>query len=191
MTAETGAEARAKDRPEKYGGVAQGFHWLIAALLFAAIGIALYMTDLPKGPEKFEYYALHKSFGVTILGLAALRLLWRFMKPPPELPSGMPAWELRAAQLSHFALYALLLAQPIIGVLGSWAANFPISVFGLFTLPNLTGPSEAMKGFWNETHSWLGWAFIWLIVLHIAAAVKHHFIDKDNVLTRMLPGGPR
>ena len=100
----------------------------------------------------------------------------------------MPDWERRAAKASHFLLYAILLIQPLVGVLHSWAANFPIVVFGWFTLPNLTGANKALEDILAWTHGTLGWSLVGLVLLHVAAALRHHFVVKDDVLRRMLPG---
>ena len=175
----------------RYGAVAQGFHWLIAVLIIATIVIALYMTGLPLSPEKIKTYNLHKSIGVTILALALLRLVWRFVSPPPPLPATMADWERAAATASHLTLYALLFAQPIIGIFHSSAANFPVVVWGAVTLPSVTAPDEELKKTLEALHSWLGWAFIALICLHVAAALRHHFIVKDDILRRMIPGAGR
>ncbi len=175
----------------RYGAVAQGFHWLIAALILTTVVIALYMTGLPLSPDKIKTYNLHKSIGVTILTLALLRLSWRLVSPPPPLPAAMAGWERAAATASHLALYALLFAQPVIGIFHSSAASFPVVVFGMVTLPSVTAPDKGLKETLALLHSWLGWAFIALICLHAAAALRHHFIEKDDILKRMLPGAGR
>jgi len=180
---------RIRNDGRRYGLAAQGLHWLVAGLILATIGIAWYMTGLPLSPEKIKVYNLHKSIGVTILALAVLRLLWRTVfSPAPPLPGGMAPWERRAAQASHVALYGLLFAQPVIGILHSNAASFPVVVFGLFTLPAVIGPDGELKKVLEAVHSWLGWGFLGLICLHVAAALRHHFLLKDDILRRMLPG---
>ena len=172
-----------------YGALAQGFHWLIFALIVALFAIGWYMEDLPLGPDKIKIYNLHKSIGVLVLSLAVLRLLWRFITPPPPLPSGMADWERRAAAASHVMLYLLIFAQPVIGILHSNAANFPVVVFGSLTLPAVIGPSEALKKALGAAHYWGSWAILGMVVLHAGAALRHHFVVKDDVLRRMLPGG--
>ncbi len=173
----------------RYGAVAQLAHWLVFLLVAALFGIAWYMTGLPLGPEKIRIYNLHKSIGALVLLLMALRLLWRQVSPSPRLPEGMADWERAAAHASHALLYGLLLAQPMIGIVHSWSANFPVVVFGLFTLPNLTSPSESLKNSSGALHYWNGWVLLALIALHAAAALRHHFVLRDDVLRRMLPGG--
>lgn len=173
----------------RYGLVAQGAHWLVFLLVAALFGIAWYMVDLPLGPEKIKIYNLHKSIGVTVLSLMLLRLIWRQISRPPPLPRGTPAWERAAAHASHVLLYTLLLVQPTVGIVHSWSANFPVVVFGLFILPNLTGPSESLKELLSAVHYWGGWILLALIATHVGAALRHHFLLRDDVLRRMLPGG--
>ena len=177
-----------RNNPQRYGYLAQSFHWGIAALVVLLFGLAWYMDDLPLGPEKSKFYNLHKSLGITVFTLAALRLLWRWISPPPPLPGGISDWERRAAKASHLLLYLVLFLQPLLGVLGSWAANFPIIVFGWFTIPALTAPSETMKEFWGALHAWTSYVIFLLVLVHAGAALRHHFALKDNVLQRMLPG---
>ncbi len=182
---------RLRNGEGRYGAVAQLIHWVTVALVVALIVIAAYMTDLPLGPEKIKVYNLHKSLGVTVLALTLLRLAWRWISPPPALPSGMAGWERLAARTSHLLLYLLLFAQPVIGIVHSWAANFPVVVFGWFALPNLIGPNPGLKEVLEETHHFLGWALCGLFLLHAGAALRHHFQLKDDVLRRMLPGAQR
>ena len=172
----------------RYGTVAQLLHWVTVALFVYLFYLAWTMTDRPLGPEKIRLYNLHKSLGVTILGIAILRLVWRQITPPPSLSENLPDWEIRAAKIAHVALYLLIFLQVSVGVVHSWSANFPVIVFGLFTLPNVTGPDESLKEFLGPVHAILGWVFFVLILGHVAAALRHHFIHKDGVLLRMIPG---
>lgn len=185
------AAMQVRNDGQRYGALAQLFHWTIAALVVVMFAVGGYMTDLPLGPDKIEVYNLHKSLGVVILALMALRLIWRFVSPAPPLPAGMPGHERAAAAASHALLYLLILAQPTIGILHSNAANFPVVVFGLFTLPPLAGPSEALKAALETAHFWVAWAILGLVCIHVAAALRHHFLLKDDILRRMLPGGPK
>lgn len=174
----------------RYGAFAQALHWLVAALVLALFAIGWFMEGLPLGPEKIEVFNLHKSIGVTVLVLMLLRLAWRLISPPPPLPAAMSGLERRAAKLSHLALYLLLFAQPVIGLLHSSAANFPVVVFGALTLPPLVGPDETLKQQLEGLHGLLAWVILALITLHVAAALRHHLLLKDSVLRRMLPGRP-
>lgn len=142
---------------------------------------------LPRGVALLQTLALHKSIGITIFALAVLRLVWRWLNPVPPMPQTSPRWQHLAARMSHIALYALLLVMPLFGWLMSSARNFPVSWFGIATLPDLIGPSEQAYDFFHEGHEFLAKVLFVLALLHIAAALKHHFIDRDEVLLRMLP----
>lgn len=171
----------------RYGGVAQLFHWLIAIMIFVMFGLGWYMTDLEMGAEKFAIYQIHKGIGVTIFALAVLRLLWRLTHPAPPLPATMKGWELFAASGTHWALYALIFLQPVIGVLQSNAANFPIVLWGSIELPALIGQDKAMEETLVGLHHLFAKLMALLVLAHIGAALRHHFMLKDDILTRMLP----
>jgi cytochrome b561 len=173
--------------PTRYSAVAQAFHWIIAALIVTQFVLANLEDDLPIGAHKLALLARHKSFGMTILMLAILRLLWRLKNPPPELPAGMSPLERKLARATHIAFYVLLFAMPLTGWMMSSAKNYSVSWFGLFTWPNLIGKNEAAFNFLHATHEILSDVLLVIAVLHILAALKHHFWNKDNVLLRMLP----
>ena len=187
-SAREGARLRAILR---YGAIAQGLHWLIAALVLGMFGLGWYMVGLPLSQQKFDLYQLHKWFGVTIFGLAALRLLWRLFHPAPPLPATMPAWERAAASTSHALLYALLFVQPTVGFLQSNAANFPVVLWGVLPLPAVIGPDEPLSDTLLHLHHFGAFLFALLVLVHVAAALRHHFLLKDDVLRRMLPARVR
>ncbi|MGD8430339.1 MAG: cytochrome b [Ectothiorhodospiraceae bacterium] len=170
----------------EWGIPARVFHWLVVAGVAGLSALGWVMVYWPLSPTQFRLYAWHKAAGVIVLGVVLLRLLWRLSNRAPALPDGMPLWERRAAHLSHWALYALLFALPITGYLINSAANFPLSVFGLFTLPNLTGENPALEDSAKLAHLTLFWILAAVVAVHVAAALKHHFIDRDDVLRRML-----
>jgi cytochrome b561 len=171
----------------RYTAVAQGLHWLIAGLIVTQFVLAIAADDLPLGAHKLALLARHKSFGMTVLMLAALRLLWRLKNSPPDLPSGMTPLERMLARSTHVAFYVLLFAMPITGWLMSSAKNYSVSWFGLFTWPNLIGKNETAFDLLRTTHHILSYILFAIAVLHILAALKHHFWNKDDVLLRMLP----
>jgi cytochrome b561 len=173
--------------PVRYGAVAQGFHWLIAALIVVQFTLAFMADDLPLGMQKLALLARHKSFGMTILMLAVLRLLWRLFNRPPPLPTAMKPTERILAKWTHGLLYGLLFAMPLTGWTMSSAKNYSVSWFGRFTWPDLIGPNEQWFEMLKSTHHFLGGLLLATAILHIVAALKHHFWDKDDVLTRMLP----
>jgi cytochrome b561 len=171
----------------RYSAVAQGFHWIIAGLIVTQFTLAWIADDLPLGMHKLALLARHKSFGMTVLMLAVLRLLWRLKNPAPELPAGMAPLQRTLARGTHIAFYVLLFAMPMTGWLMSSAKNYSVSWFGLFTWPNLIGKNEHAFDLLRSTHHLLGKVLFAVAVLHILAALKHHFWNKDDVLLRMLP----
>lgn len=176
-----------KNDESRYGAIAQFFHWAIVILIIVQYTLANQADKLPLGAAKIAVLARHKSFGITILALVLLRLIWRWMGDTPRDPPGMSRWQTLAARVSHFALYALLIATPLVGWLMSSARNFPVSWFGLVTLPDLIAPSRPAYEVLHETHEIMAKTMFFLALLHAAAALKHHFIDRDDVLRRMLP----
>jgi len=176
-----------RNTPTRYSAVAQAFHWIIAALIVTQFVLAYTADDLPLGVHKLALLARHKSFGMTILMLAVLRLLWRLRNPAPALPAGMTPLERLLARATHFAFYVLLFAMPLTGWMMSSAKNYSVSWFGVFTWPNLIGKNENAFELLRSTHHVLSYMLFAIAVLHILAALKHHFWDKDDVLLRMLP----
>jgi cytochrome b561 len=173
--------------PTRYNAVAQTFHWIIAALIVTQFTLAWMAEDLPLGAHKLGLLARHKSFGMTVLMLAVLRLLWRLFNHPPRLPDGMSKIEHVLAKITHASFYILLFAMPLTGWQMSSAKNYSVSWFGLFTWPNLIGKNEDNFDLLRSTHMILSDALFVLAVLHILAALKHHFWNQDDVLLRMLP----
>ncbi|NNM61453.1 MAG: cytochrome b [Steroidobacteraceae bacterium] len=171
----------------RYGAVAQSFHWIIAALIVAQFVLGKIAMGLPLGMEKLILLARHKSIGMTILVLALLRLAWRAFHPAPPLPAEMTRTNRRAAQAMHATLYVLLFAMPLTGWLMSSAKNYSVSWFGVFTWPNLIGPDDTAFRALRETHHLLAELLLVVAIVHMLAALKHHFWDKDGVLLRMLP----
>ena len=170
----------------RYSGVAILFHWFLALLIVGTFSVGFYMHDLPFSPTRLKLFNWHKWAGVTILALSALRLLWRLThRPPPDAP--MRAWQRLAAHGAHWALYALFFLVPLAGWAYSSAAGFPIVVFGILPLPDFVAPDRAVAEVLKERHGQLAWALAVLVILHIAAALKHHFIDRDGLLHRMRP----
>ena len=174
-----------------YGGLARLFHWLTAFLILALFALGWYMTDLePSDPRTFDLYQIHKSIGITVFVLALLRLAWRLTHKAPPWPEHMAPWERLAATGAHWALYGLILLQPLLGILQSNAANFPIVFWGSFELPALIGQSETLGYVLKRLHHLLANALAGLVLLHVGAALRHHFQLKDSILRNMLPSVP-
>ncbi|MGJ8563704.1 MAG: cytochrome b [Alphaproteobacteria bacterium] len=175
----------------KYTKVAILLHWMIAVLIIGQIAGGLIMTRLDPAPFKFEVYQLHKSFGLIILLLSLVRLVWRLTHKSPALPAGMSGLERIGAKLTHFGFYGLMIGIPLAGWIMVSASVTQIStkIFKIVPWPDFPGVtrSEAFGSFMKDVHEYMAYAAIVLLVLHVGAALKHHFKDKDDVLTRMLP----
>jgi cytochrome b561 len=171
----------------RYTALAQTLHWIIAALIATQFTLGWMQDDLPLGMHKLALLARHKSFGMTVLMLAVFRLVWRLFNPAPPLPDGMSRIERFLARSTHIAFYVLLFAMPLSGWLMSSAKNYSVSWFGLFTWPNLIGPNDGSFDVLKGTHYWLSNVLFAIVILHVLAALKHHFWNKDDVLKRMLP----
>jgi cytochrome b561 len=172
---------------ESWSAPAKLFHWLMALLNFAQIALGLIAVSMRISPAKLNLFVWHKSLGMLILALLALRLLWRLMYKAPELPWEMPLWERAAAQLSHFMLYALMIALPLTGWVVSSASNVPFKIFWTLPLPAITAPDKAVADLFATVHGWLVTLLALVLVAHVGAALRHHYVKKDTVLTRMLP----
>lgn len=170
----------------RYTRPAVVLHWVLALAIVGALGVGLYMTDLPFSPQRLQLYNWHKWAGVTILVLSALRLLWRLTHRPPA-PPAMPAWQRRAAAASHGLMYALFFAIPLLGWAYSSAAGFPIVWFGVLPLPDFVPVDKALAEVLKPWHGNVAKALAALVLLHVAAALKHHFLDRDGLLSRMTP----
>ena len=174
--------------PARYSTTAIVLHWLLGLALIGLFGLGVYMTDLPLSPTRMKLYNWHKWAGVAILALSLVRLLWRLSHRPPELADqDTPAWQKLAHQATHLALYALFFAVPLSGWAYSSAAGFPIVFLGQFPLPDFVPVSEALAETFKFGHATLAFTLAGLVLLHIAAALKHQWVDKDGLLQRMLP----
>lgn len=173
---------------QRYTRPAILFHWLIAVLIIGSFSLGLVMTDIPGlTPTKLKYYSWHKWAGVTILALAMLRLLWRLAHSAPAYPASMPRWEQSAAHHLHSLLYVLMFAVPLSGYFYTLSAGVPVVYFGMIELPVLIAPNPELKPVLKALHFWLNMGLAGAVGLHIAAALKHVFIDRDGVIKRMLP----
>jgi cytochrome b561 len=170
----------------RYTTPAIALHWALALMIVGAFSVGLYMTGLSFSPQRLQLYNWHKWAGVSILALTALRLLWRLSHRPPS-PPPMPAWQARAAAVSHGAMYVLFFAIPLLGWAYSSAAGFPIVWFGVLPLPDFVPVDKALAEALKPWHGWLAKALAALVVLHVAAALQHHFIARDGLLSRMRP----
>lgn len=176
----------------RYTLVAMLLHWVLAVAILTAFSVGLYVEDLPFSPGKLKLINWHKWAGVTILALSLLRLVWRLTHRPPALPArieqAMPAWQRVAHHGTHHLMYLLFFAVPLLGWAYSSAKGYPIVWFGVLPLPDLVAPDPALAESLKPLHALAAWGLIGLVALHVAAALKHQFIDRDGLLDRMRPG---
>lgn len=176
----------------RYSTTAIVLHWVLGLVLTGLFGLGAYMSDLPFSPQRLKLYNWHKWTGVAVLALSLVRLLWRLSHRPPALPAtveqAMPGWQKWAHHGTHAALYALFFAVPLIGWAYSSAAGFPIVFLGLWQLPDFVPVSKELAEAIKPWHEISAFAMAGLVVVHIAAALKHQIIDRDGLLQRMLPG---
>jgi cytochrome b561/polyisoprenoid-binding protein YceI len=177
-----------RNTTQRWGAVSKLLHWGVVALVIAQFVLANLADGQPLGMAKLGLLARHKSVGITILALALLRLLWRAAQSAaPALPPRLPRAQRWLAQGTHGLLYGLLLAMPLSGWLMSSAKNYPVSWFGLLQLPDLLAPGEALYAAMHEAHEIMAVVLAGTAALHLLGALKHHFVDRDDVLRRMLP----
>ncbi|MEQ4617474.1 MAG: cytochrome b [Corticimicrobacter sp.] len=170
----------------RYTRTARSLHWLMALLLTGLVGLGFYMQTMPLSPTKLQVYSWHKWLGITIFLLAVIRLAWRAGHTPPALPDHMGPFERLAAHGGHVALYLLMLGIPLSGWLMSSAMGFQTVWFGILPLPDLLARDRELGKSLAQVHATLNIALIVMVVLHILAALKHQFIDKDQILSRMM-----
>lgn len=179
-------EAVMNDNSFRYGGVARLLHWLTAVLVLAMVPAGFIMIRVGPGTLQNSLFDFHRSAGVVLMVLTLVRLFWRLRHPPQPLPASVPIWQRRAAEAVHAGLYGFLLINPLIGWLATSAYGATIKVFGLFSLPPLTGQDRDLATSLFGLHMVLGLALTGLVLLHVAAALHHHFILRDGTLRRML-----
>ena len=179
----SGSEAR-------YTRTAVALHWLVAALVIVQVGWGFWMQGIARQPvgPRVDAFNVHKSMGMVILALMLVRIAWRAAHRPPALPP-MPRWQHVAARASHALLYAALVAQPVIGYLGSAWSGFPVRLFGV-ALPAWSAGDPALKDAMSTAHLVVGCVLIAAIVLHVGAALRHA-VARDGVVSRILPRGAR
>jgi cytochrome b561 len=170
----------------RYDNVAIAFHWLLALMLIGSFGVGLYMSGLPFSVQRVKLFNYHKWAGMTILALTVLRLLWRLRHAPPAEVAG-PRWQQHAAKATHGLMYLLCLVIPMVGWAYSSAAGFQIVVYGVLPLPNILMVDPELAKAIKPWHAWLAYALAALVLLHVAAALKHQFVDHDGLLARMRP----
>lgn len=176
--------------PQRFGTVAIALHWGMALLIVLLVILGLTMDSLPDAGfdrRKITLILVHKALGMVALAAVLLRLLWRLANALPALVGGPPRWQQVAAHLAHLLLYALMFALPLSGWLMSSAGGYPVTFFGLFTLPDLVPVNEWLFRRLLDLHHWLAYALLALLAVHAVAALHHHVVLRDDTLRRMLP----
>jgi cytochrome b561 len=173
---------------DAYTHTAIAIHWLIALLILGGFAIGWVMTSIPGfTPGKLRYFSWHKWIGVTVFALVLLRIIWRLTHKAPPLPDHMTSWERVAAHAVHGGLYLLMIVVPVTGYLYSSAANVPVVYLGLVPLPRIIAPDPVLKVVFKTAHDTLDYCLAALVLVHVAAALKHQWIDRDGLLSRMIP----
>lgn len=171
--------------PASYTRLAQLLHWLLALAIVLTFSFGLYMVELPFSPQRLKQYNWHKWAGITILLLSAVRLLWRLTHKAPPLPAHLPAWQRWASGSTHALMYALFFAIPLVGWTYSSALGFPVVLYGVIELPNFVSRNTELAETLKLVHKYLAYSLAALVVVHVLAALQHHFILKDGLLARM------
>ena len=187
---QTGRMVNLRNSTESYGIIAQAFHWLVALLVLAQLGIGLYAANLPVSVARLRWLSHHKSLGLAILALVLLRLGWRALNPPPELARSMPRWERLAALATHRLFYLLLILAPLCGWLYASAAGLSVNWFGIFQVPDLVSKDRELATLFKALHIGLVALLALLVALHVGVALRHELVLRDGVMHRMLPWKP-
>lgn len=175
-----------KSTETHWGSMAKTLHWVMALAILGNGIFGLLMVEMPRGMDKLNAFALHKSIGLTVLALFLLRLSWRWFDPKPR-DEPMPKWQRVAAHLTHGVLYLFMLALPLSGWIMNSLHGFPLQFFKLFNLPALAEKNEELSELAESVHEYLFWALLLVVIGHVGAALVHHLFERDNTLLRMLP----
>ena len=170
-----------------WGSVAKSFHWLLALLILCQLVLGKVAADFRLSPLKLDLFVWHKSIGITILLLVILRFAWRLGNPPPYAPAGIPAWETKLAHIGHSLLYVLMFAVPVTGWWISDTSRIPFKAYWLVPVPDLMTADKGMSELASNVHDVLTNMLLLVVLIHIAAALRHHFFVRNEVLIRMLP----
>lgn len=177
-----------RNTPQAWGAPAKLLHWTIAALVIVQVPLGMAAANWKLSPTKLDLFVWHKSLGMVILVLMALRIAWRLATTAPSPPASTPPLQRLAARLGHLGLYGLLVLLPVSGWVVSAAANVPFRMFWVVSVPAIVPPDRVLAARAAGVHAALCVLLVLLLAIHVAAALRHHFVDRDDVLTRMLPG---
>lgn len=173
------------DTRERFSPFTVAFHWAIALTIIGLIAVGIYMVDLPRGEWRSTLFGWHKVIGTTVLMIAAMRILWRWRNGLPVPASAYPEWQHRLANATHVVLLVATIALPVTGAIYSYTGGHPVPVLGLFELKSETKYPVLFDTF-KFIHGWAGWILAGIVALHVTGALKHHLVDRDGTLRRML-----
>jgi len=168
-----------------YTSTAKALHWILAVLVIGLIAVGIGREFMPKGPDRDFVTMLHKATGVVVLVLMLVRLGYRIANPPPPSEPGLPRWQVGLSHAVHWSIYAIVIAMPILGWVGSNALGRPVSMYGLFDLPVIVGENKPLGESIYDIHGLLGFTLLGLAAVHIAAALYHRLVRRDAVFARM------
>lgn len=175
----------------RWGGISRLFHWSLALVIVGMLAYGWWMNHLAARPDRFFHRSIHADIGYVVLLLMVLRLIWRSINPVPALPADTPRWQRLGARISHVALYGVTIVVALLGWAHSGAHKPDYSDwFGLFRVPQFTSPDKASAVFYEDLHIYTAYVLIALVVIHVCAALIHHFFQRDDVLNRMALGEP-
>ena len=180
-----------RNTSSNWGSVSRWFHWILGIAIIGMLAFGWWMNHIPARPDRLFYRSIHADIGYVVLLLMVAYLVWRLINPKPALPSGTPRWQRISAQISHSALFLVTIMVAMLG----WAhsgAHKPdyASWFGLFRVPQITSPDKATADAYEDRHIFFAYVLLALIVIHVAAALWHHFVKRDRVTARMVDGQP-
>ena len=184
----TAAIIMLRNTDNTWGTIAKFFHWTLAILIFLQLALGKYAEALDLSPHKLDMFAWHKSVGVSILLLVVLRIAWRLANRPPSPPAGLSKYETRLAQIGHLLLYGLILAVPVSGWIASDTTRVPFKAFFVIPMPDLLEADRSLQDTAASIHEGLIVALLAVVLLHVAAALRHHLLLRNDVLRSMLPG---
>ncbi len=176
-----------KNTTETYGIISKSFHWILSICYVTILSIGFVMANMPKSETKYMIYGYHKAFGTILLGLGLLRLLWKLMNISPSYIGQYNSWDRIAAKVGHWMLYFFVILMPLSAFIGSLVGGRDINVFSLFEIKAMDTKHESLSKFAYEVHHIVAFVLVGLVMLHILAALYHHFYLKDQTLVRMLP----
>jgi cytochrome b561 len=180
-----------RDSASGWGSLTIVLHWVMAASILGMFALGWIAVNYPMSPAKLELFIWHKSIGLTLLALVVLRVAWRMTNQTPAPPPGISAKEHRLARTGHAILYLLMIVMPVSGYVINSTANFPFRFFGGARVPNLIPADEAWQGIAETVHFGAFCIFALVLLVHVAAALRHHFVRENDVLVNMLPGAGR